>query len=98
MEDNLVRDTSSRLYMCLMTEVHLQFKCGLPVFVIEVSRDHVSSKPLLCFAGEPFINGEAVPYDPKYHEQWLRNNAREHCYVRLRSSRNVARREIMQNF
>jgi hypothetical protein len=66
--------------MCLMTEVHLQFTCGLPVFVIEVSRGHVSSNPLLCFAGEPFyINGEAGPYDPKYHEQWLRNNAREHA-------------------
>lgn len=21
--------------------------------------------------GEPFINGEAVPYDPKYHEEWM---------------------------
>ncbi|CAK9134113.1 unnamed protein product [Ilex paraguariensis] len=26
--------------------------------------------------GEPFINGQAVPYDPKYHEEWVRNNAR----------------------
>lgn len=25
-------------------------------------------------AGEPFINGQAVPYDPKYHQEWLRNN------------------------
>jgi len=23
-------------------------------------------------SGEPFINGEAVPYDPKYHEEYLR--------------------------
>jgi hypothetical protein len=22
--------------------------------------------------GDPFINGQAVPYDPKYHEEWLR--------------------------
>ncbi|KAF4366135.1 multiple organellar RNA editing factor 8, chloroplastic/mitochondrial [Cannabis sativa] len=28
------------------------------------------------YGGEPFINGEAVPYDPKYHEEWIRNNAR----------------------
>ncbi|KAF3453636.1 hypothetical protein FNV43_RR04077 [Rhamnella rubrinervis] len=27
------------------------------------------------YGGEPFINGQAVPYDPKYHEQWLSNNA-----------------------
>ncbi|PIA59369.1 hypothetical protein AQUCO_00400329v1 [Aquilegia coerulea] len=25
------------------------------------------------YGGEPFINGQAVPYDPKYHEQWVRN-------------------------
>ncbi|XP_051202980.1 uncharacterized protein [Lolium perenne] len=28
------------------------------------------------YGGEPFVNGEAVPYDPKYHEEWVRNNAR----------------------
>jgi len=85
--------------MCLMTEVHSQFTCGLPVFVIEVSRDHVSSNPLLCFAGEPFINGEASPYDPKYHVHWVRNNT--HATVRCQhnnkplGSRNVAKRENM---
>lgn len=26
------------------------------------------------YGGEPFIDGEAVPYDPKYHELWVRNN------------------------
>ncbi|KAJ8437947.1 hypothetical protein Cgig2_031463 [Carnegiea gigantea] len=26
------------------------------------------------YAGEPFINGQAVPYDPKYHEIWVRNH------------------------
>ncbi|KAJ7981807.1 multiple organellar RNA editing factor 8, chloroplastic/mitochondrial-like [Quillaja saponaria] len=26
------------------------------------------------YGGEPFINGQAVPYDPKYHEEWIRNN------------------------
>ncbi|KAG4960745.1 Multiple organellar RNA editing factor 8, chloroplastic/mitochondrial [Glycine soja] len=28
------------------------------------------------YGGEPFINGQAAPYDPKYHEEWVRNNAR----------------------
>nr|GEV73933.1 multiple organellar RNA editing factor 8, chloroplastic/mitochondrial-like [Tanacetum cinerariifolium] len=28
------------------------------------------------YGGEPFIDGVAVPYDPKYHEEWIRNNAR----------------------
>ncbi|KAE8124730.1 hypothetical protein FH972_019587 [Carpinus fangiana] len=28
------------------------------------------------YGGEPFINGEAVPYEAKYHEEWIRNNAR----------------------
>ncbi|KAL3636911.1 hypothetical protein CASFOL_019210 [Castilleja foliolosa] len=28
------------------------------------------------YGGEPFINGQAVPYDSKYHEEWVRNNAR----------------------
>ncbi|KAL5066376.1 hypothetical protein RYX36_028113 [Vicia faba] len=27
------------------------------------------------YGGEPFINGQVVPYDPKYHEEWVRNNA-----------------------
>ncbi|KNA18677.1 hypothetical protein SOVF_068540 [Spinacia oleracea] len=27
------------------------------------------------YAGEPFINGQPVPYDPKYHEIWVRNHA-----------------------
>ena len=37
---------------------------------------------LMCFVflywilGEPFIDGRAVPYDHKYHEEWIRNNAR----------------------
>ncbi|KAL3733865.1 hypothetical protein ACJRO7_023250 [Eucalyptus globulus] len=58
------------------------------------------------YGGEPFINGQAVPYDPKYHEEWVRNNARanernrrnndqSHTFGR---SRNFGRRrENMQN-
>ncbi|KAK6935713.1 hypothetical protein RJ641_032743 [Dillenia turbinata] len=26
------------------------------------------------YGGEPFIDGQAVPYDPKYHEVWVRNH------------------------
>ncbi|XP_061347364.1 multiple organellar RNA editing factor 8, chloroplastic/mitochondrial-like [Gastrolobium bilobum] len=29
------------------------------------------------YGGEPFINGQAVPYDPKFHEEWVKNNANE---------------------
>ncbi|GAB2229881.1 hypothetical protein Droror1_Dr00014137 [Drosera rotundifolia] len=28
------------------------------------------------YGGEPFIDGRPVPYDPKYHEEWERNNAK----------------------
>ncbi|KAF0914414.1 hypothetical protein E2562_028502 [Oryza meyeriana var. granulata] len=58
------------------------------------------------YGGEPFINGEAVPYDPKYHEEWVRNNARANMRNRTNDrprnfdrSRNFERRrENMQNF
>ncbi|KAG2580290.1 multiple organellar RNA editing factor 8, chloroplastic/mitochondrial-like [Panicum virgatum] len=58
------------------------------------------------YGGEPFINGEAVPYDPKYHEEWVRNNARAKERTRRNDrprnfdrSRNFERRrDNMQNF
>ncbi|BBH01681.1 cobalt ion-binding protein [Prunus dulcis] len=54
---------------------------------------------------EPFIYGEAVPYDPKYHEEWIRNNSRANERNRRNDrprnydrSRNFdRRRENMQN-
>ncbi|XP_018731036.2 multiple organellar RNA editing factor 8, chloroplastic/mitochondrial-like [Eucalyptus grandis] len=51
------------------------------------------------YGGEPFINGQAVPYDPKYHEEWMRNNARIPIRPRyVNRSRNFdRRRENMQN-
>ncbi|KAF5190365.1 Multiple organellar rna editing factor 8 protein [Thalictrum thalictroides] len=57
------------------------------------------------YGGEPFINGQAVPYDPKYHEEWVRNNARAQDRSRRNDrprnfdrSRNFERRrENMQN-
>ncbi|KAK4344055.1 hypothetical protein RND71_037149 [Anisodus tanguticus] len=55
-------------------------------------------------AGEPFINGQAVPYDPKYHEEWVRNNARANERNRPNDrprnfdrSRNFETRREMQN-
>ncbi|XP_044393404.1 multiple organellar RNA editing factor 8, chloroplastic/mitochondrial-like [Triticum aestivum] len=26
------------------------------------------------YGGEPFVDGQAVPYDPKYHEEWVRGS------------------------
>ncbi|OIT01801.1 PREDICTED: multiple organellar RNA editing factor 8, chloroplastic/mitochondrial-like [Nicotiana attenuata] len=55
------------------------------------------------YGGEPFINGQAVPYDPKYHEEWVRNNARANERNRRNDrprnfdrSRNFERRRDMQ--
>jgi hypothetical protein len=60
---------------------------------------------IIYVAREPFINGEVVPYDSKYHEEWVRNNARANERSkrndRSRSfdrSRNFERRENVQNF
>ncbi|KAM1057632.1 hypothetical protein EV2_031781 [Malus domestica] len=60
---------------------------------------------LSVLAGEPFINGQVVPYDPKYHEEWIRNNSRANERNRRNDrprnfdrSRNFERRrENMQN-
>ncbi|KAK9152986.1 hypothetical protein Sjap_000466 [Stephania japonica] len=57
------------------------------------------------YGGEPVIDGKAVPYDPKYHEDWIRNNARANERSRRNDrprnfdrSRNFERRrENMQN-
>ncbi|XP_054787134.1 multiple organellar RNA editing factor 8, chloroplastic/mitochondrial-like isoform X2 [Prosopis cineraria] len=56
------------------------------------------------YGGEPFINGQAVPYDPKYHEEWVRNNARanernrrNHRPRNADRSRNFGRRENIVN-
>ncbi|KAM7251328.1 hypothetical protein ACFE04_023211 [Oxalis oulophora] len=54
------------------------------------------------YGGEPFINGQAVPYDPKYHAEWIRNNQRANERNRRNDrprnfdrSRNFDRRENM---
>ncbi|MCL7041735.1 hypothetical protein MKW94_026501 [Papaver nudicaule] len=49
------------------------------------------------YRGEPFINGKAVPYDPKYHEEWVRNEIRASEITRqLNPSRDSKIREIME--
>ncbi|KAK9688821.1 hypothetical protein RND81_09G013200 [Saponaria officinalis] len=57
------------------------------------------------YGGEPFIDGQAVPYDPKYHEEWVRNNQkakeRNNRNDRPRNSdrsRNFDRRQRTQTF
>jgi hypothetical protein len=53
--------------------------------------------PLL-YAGEPFVNGFAVPYDPKYHLEWMKNNGRSNDRPRsFDRSRHFERWENMQN-
>ena len=54
-------------------------------------------------AGGPFINGQAAPYDSKYHEEWIRNNAKANSRRDVNGrrnfdrSRNFEKRENMQN-
>ncbi|CAD6209808.1 unnamed protein product [Miscanthus lutarioriparius] len=70
-------------------------------WVLPDSYLHVKTKD---YGGEPFINGEALPYDPKYHEEWVRNNARANERIRRNDrprndrSRNFERRGNMQNY
>ncbi|CAN6204976.1 unnamed protein product [Urochloa humidicola] len=44
------------------------------------------------YGGEPFINGKAVPYDPKYHEEWVRNNPR--ASRRRENTQNLQNRDV----
>ncbi|KAJ0244729.1 hypothetical protein HA466_0182880 [Hirschfeldia incana] len=46
------------------------------------------------YGGEPFIDGRAVPYDPKYHEEWIRNNANAN-YKNKHPKQHGRRRENM---
>ncbi|CAA0815809.1 Multiple organellar RNA editing factor 8-chloroplastic/mitochondrial [Striga hermonthica] len=46
------------------------------------------------YGGEPFIKGQAVPYDPKYHEVYLRNKARMTRPIDIVKTRNF---ESMDN-
>ncbi|XP_057474127.1 multiple organellar RNA editing factor 7, mitochondrial [Actinidia eriantha] len=39
------------------------------------------------YGGEPFVEGDVVPYDEKYHADWLRDNMGDQCQNRTRSRR-----------
>ncbi|KAK1317496.1 Uncharacterized protein QJS10_CPA05g01363 [Acorus calamus] len=41
-------------------------RCVLP--------DSYSDKKIKDYGGEPFLDGKAVPYDPKYHKGWVEDN------------------------
>lgn len=34
-----------------------------------------------CIVGEPFVDGEVVPYDEKYHADWLRDQTDEDAII-----------------
>ncbi|KAF8695954.1 hypothetical protein HU200_036832 [Digitaria exilis] len=65
----------------------------------DVSRDEIIDR---IAQGEPFINGKAVPYDPKYHEEWVRNNTRvdqrppnfDRSSVRRDNMENIQNRDV----
>ncbi|XP_057842672.2 multiple organellar RNA editing factor 8, chloroplastic/mitochondrial [Cryptomeria japonica] len=87
---------------CLVSE-ELSFKIKPLPNVRWVLPDSYLDPRIKSYGGEPFINGQAVPYDPKYHEEWVRNNAR--CNERRSNdrprnfdrSRNFERRREMRN-
>jgi hypothetical protein len=86
---------------CLISE-ELSYKLKPMENVRWVLPDSYLDPRTKSYGGEPFINGQAVPYDPKYHEDWVRNNAR--CNERRSNdrprnfdrSRNFERRREMQ--
>ncbi|KAK1389269.1 hypothetical protein POM88_017447 [Heracleum sosnowskyi] len=51
------------------------------------------------YGGEPFINGQYVPYDPKYHDEWVRNDTiqRERVKQNLQDLRSDNMGEGLQN-
>ncbi|XP_059067079.1 multiple organellar RNA editing factor 8, chloroplastic/mitochondrial isoform X2 [Cryptomeria japonica] len=59
---------------CLVSE-ELSYKIKPLPNVLGVWPDAYSDPRTKSYGGEPFINGQAVPYGPKYHEEWVRNNA-----------------------
>lgn len=48
------------------------------------------------YGGEPFVNGEVVPYDEKYHADWLRDKSDDKC--RNKTSSKKARRKRKNRF
>ncbi|KAL0719446.1 hypothetical protein Bca4012_068770 [Brassica carinata] len=72
----------SSIRTCLLIKVSsLSFSMILPhvtllKIIFGVGEVAMVSLCLEFISWEPFIDGRAVPYDPKYHEEWIRNNAR----------------------
>ncbi|KAF8694959.1 hypothetical protein HU200_038069 [Digitaria exilis] len=81
---------------CISEELSFKLK-GIPVALSVKTQEYVCLMHFPYVAGEPFINGKAVPYDPKYHKEWVRNNDRDNqrCPNLDRSS---VRRDNMENF
>ncbi|KAL0542070.1 hypothetical protein IC582_022159 [Cucumis melo] len=81
-----IYSVSTRCYFafgCLVSE-ELSYKIKELPKVRWVLPDSYLDVKNKSYGGEPFIDGEAVPYDPKYHEEWIRNDAR----ARERNTRN----------
>ena len=101
-----IYSVSTRCYFafgCLVSE-ELSYKIKELPKVRWVLPDSYLDVKNKSYGGEPFIHGQAVPYDPMYHEEWIRNNAkageRNKRIVRPRNfdrSRNFERRENIQN-
>ncbi|RCV12415.1 hypothetical protein SETIT_2G268000v2 [Setaria italica] len=97
-----IYSVSTRHYFAFGARIseELSYKLkGLPKVLLVLPDSYMDAENKDC-GGEPFINGKAVPYDPKYHEEWMRNNnARVQRNHRPHNSdRSYVRRENMQNF
>lgn len=59
-----------RLFLCLMCCDHGIFQILVPLWHLS----NVLTIIRICFTpGEPFVDGKVVPYEEKYHADWLRD-------------------------
>ncbi|KAK6927111.1 hypothetical protein RJ641_008830 [Dillenia turbinata] len=81
-------------FSCLVSEELSQKIKELPGvnWVLPDSYMNVKEKT---YGGEPFIDGQAVPYDPKYHEVWVRNHNES---LRRSNRRDKTRNDRPRNF
>ncbi|KAL3616075.1 hypothetical protein CASFOL_040369 [Castilleja foliolosa] len=68
---------------------HLEY---LPILFSRYTLGVLTNKYNLPQGGEPFIDGKVVPYDEKYHADWLRDNYGE-GYMERNCSRRRRRRK-----
>ncbi|KAM7487021.1 hypothetical protein LguiA_003030 [Lonicera macranthoides] len=88
------------------TKYYCAFSCKIPEILIDkikalpnvrwVLPDSYLSPQENCYGGEPFIDGEVVPYDDKYHVDWLRDQNVDECRKKTRS-RKAKRKEKMKS-